>query len=155
MNRLRLLGTLAVVLAGCLALGGRAAGGEKERPHKHDGHFDKCAKACAECMRECESCATHCAHMVAQGKKDHMRTLQTCKDCAEFCAAAGRIVARRGPMAVLICEPCAKACDVCGKACERFPDDKHMERCARECRDCARACREMISHAKHDKDQEK
>jgi hypothetical protein len=68
----------------------------------------------------------------------------TCSDCAEFCAAAAKITSHQGPMAVLICEACAKACDRCGKECEKFPEDEHMKRCAKACRECAKACREMV-----------
>jgi hypothetical protein len=50
-------------------------------------------------------------------------------------------------MAVTICEACAKACDDCGIACEKHPDDKHMQECGKACRACAKACRDMIKHA--------
>jgi hypothetical protein len=102
-------------------------------------------------MRECESCAHHCANQVAEGKKDHLKTLGTCTDCAEFCASAAKIVARHGPFAVTICESCEKACDQCGAACEKFSEDKHMTRCAKACRNCAKACRDMVKQANHDK----
>jgi hypothetical protein len=104
-------------------------------------------------MRECEMCARHCADLVAAGRKEHLKTLGTCADCAEFCAAAARIVSRNGPMSVTICEACAKACDTCGAACEKFASDEHMRRCAQECRECAKACRDMIQHAGHNKAQ--
>jgi hypothetical protein len=54
-------------------------------------------------------------------------------------------------MSGTICESCAKACDICGAACEKFPDDEHMKRCAQECRECAKACREMLKHVGADK----
>jgi hypothetical protein len=136
------------VLSSAPVLSGDKATGKKAGGH-HNEHFDKCAKACTACLRECESCAHHCAHLVAEGKKEHLKTLGTCADCADFCAAAARIVARHGKMSVLICESCAKACDTCGKACEEHPKDEHMTRCAKACRDCAAACREMIQHAAH------
>jgi hypothetical protein len=91
---------------------------------------------------------------VAEGHKEHARTVQTCNDCGEFCAMAAKIVGRAGPMAVPACEGCAKACDVCGDACEKFPDDEHMKTCAKACRDCARACRDMIKHAGHHEEAE-
>jgi hypothetical protein len=112
----------------------------------HSHHFESCAKACADCMRACESCASHCVHLVADGKKDHLKTTGTCVDCAEFCAAAAKIVSRQGPMALTICEACAKACDQCAGECEKFPDDTHMKECAKACRDCAKECREMPKH---------
>jgi uncharacterized protein Yka (UPF0111/DUF47 family) len=135
-------------LFGLLLPDGTNAGG-KAGGH-HAAHFDKCAKACTTCMRECESCAHHCAHLIAQGQKEHLKTLGTCADCADFCTAAARIVSRGGSMAGTICESCAKACDICGKACEDLPNDEHMQRCAKACRDCARECREMIQHLSQD-----
>jgi hypothetical protein len=139
---------LGLLVAGLLV--GYTPAAEDNQADPHAGHFDHCAKACAECMRECESCAHHCAHMVADGKKDHMETLGTCTDCAEICAAAAKVTSHHGPLAVTVCESCAKACDQCGAACEKFPDDEHMSRCAKSCRDCAKACRQMVEHAGHD-----
>jgi hypothetical protein len=114
--------------------------------HKHAGPMDECAKACADCMRECESCSDHCAHLLALGKKEHLTTLQTCTDCGEICGAAAKITSRHGPMAVPICEACVKSCDICAAACEKTGDDKHMQECAKACRACAKACRDMIKH---------
>jgi Domain of Unknown Function (DUF326) len=125
----------------------RAAGAQKEE-HSHAAHFDACAKACADCMRSCESCAHHCAQMIADGKKEHMTTLGTCVDCAEICATAAKIVSHQGPMVFTICEACAKACDDCAVACEKFPTDDHMKECAKACRDCAKACKEMLRERK-------
>jgi hypothetical protein len=102
-------------------------------------------------MRECESCARHCADKIADGKREHITTLGTCSDCADYCAAAAKIVSRRGPMAAMMCESCAKACDTCATACEKMPNDEHMARCAKSCRDCAKACRDMLKHAGEEK----
>jgi hypothetical protein len=135
---------LGLLVAGLLV--GYTPSAEDNQADPHAGHFDHCAKACAECMRECESCAHHCASLVASGHKEHMRTLGTCADCAEFCAAAAKIVSHRGPLVALICESCAKACDTCGEACRKSPDDQHMQACARACQMCAQACRDMLKH---------
>jgi hypothetical protein len=137
---------LGVALAAlALPLGATAVlTGEKHKGH--DEAFDRCAKACNDCQRACDACATHCAHLVASGRKDHLKTLRSCQDCAAFCAAAAQIVARQGPYADLICQGCAQACARCGKACEAFPDDRMMRMCAQECRRCEKACREMLKH---------
>ena len=87
-----------------------------------------------------------------QGKKEHAKTLATCQDCATHCSAAASIVARKGPFSDLICKACAEACARCGKACEQFPDDKHMKMCAEECRKCEKECREMLKHTPAGKD---
>jgi len=117
---------------------------------EHNGHgeaMQACAKACSDCQRACDMCATHCANQLAGGHKEHVTTLATCRDCADFCAAAAQIVSRGGPFAGLICDSCAEACARCGKECAKFPDDKHMKMCADECRACEKACREMVKHA--------
>jgi len=136
--------TCTAVLAVALIL----AGGVSRADHEHHAEFMKCAKACSDCQRECDSCSVHCAKMVAEGKKDHLETLKTCQDCATHCAAAAAIMSRKGPFSDLICTACAEACARCGKACEKFPDDKHMKQCAEECRKCEKACREMLKYVK-------
>jgi hypothetical protein len=115
---------------------------------EHDDMLQSCAKACSDCQRSCDSCATHCAHMLAAGKKEHMTTMMTCRDCAVICAAASQVVAAGGPFSTIICDACEKACAECAKACEKFPDDKHMKDCADECRQCEKACKEMLKHGK-------
>jgi hypothetical protein len=146
---------LGLALVAALALVVRAPATEE---HHHGDIYDKCAKACGDCQRACDSCSTHCAHLVASGKKEHLKTLRTCQDCATHCSAAASIVARKGPFSNLICRACAEACARCGKACEAFPDDKHMKMCAEECRKCEKACREMLKHTgkgKKEKSKEK
>jgi hypothetical protein len=158
MERRRLFALLAMLAVGLWALSGTGSVADdkkEDQPAHHHGPMAECAKACAHCMLACESCARHCAELVAGGHKEHMLTLGTCADCAEFCATAGKIVARHGPMAVTICEACAKACDTCGEACEKHLDDAHMKECAKACRDCAKACRDMIQHAGHQQKEEK
>lgn len=136
-------------LLGLLALAAFAVAPGYGDENKHHAHFAACAKACADCQNSCASCQAHCANLVADGKKEHLATMQLCADCTDVCAAAAKIVSRGGPMAALICEPCAKACDVCGAACEKHPNDEHMKACARSCRECAKACREMLKHVGH------
>jgi hypothetical protein len=142
---------LALVATCSFTVVGSARGGEQTKEKnghdQHAAHFEACARACTTCLRACESCALHCAKLVNQGKKDHLRTLGTCLDCAEFCASAARIVSRHGPLSNTICEACAKACENCGGQCKKFSDDEHMQQCAKACRECAQACREMIQHA--------
>jgi len=122
--------------------------GDIEHHAEHDDMLQACAKACSDCQRACDMCTTHCAHQVHAGKKEHITTLATCQDCADFCVAAAQIVARGGPFSSTICGACAEACAKCGKECEKFPDDKHMKMCADECRKCEKACRDMVKHAK-------
>ena len=146
MHRHPLPSLIALVAAGLFAATANAQAAPKAA-NPHAGHDAECAKACANCMQQCESCVRHCANLVAEGKKEHMKTLGTCDDCAEFCTAAARIVSHRGPMMNPMCEACAKACDTCAAACEKYPKDEHMIQCAKACRECARSCREMLKHS--------
>ena len=113
----------------------------------HNDMFQTCAKACSDCQRVCDTCATHCSHMLHEGKKEHMATLAHCLDCANICATASQVAARGGPMSTLICTACADCCAKCAKECDKFTDDKHMTQCAAECRKCEKACRDMSMHA--------
>jgi len=109
----------------------------------HDSYL-LCAKACAACALECARCEKHCMNQVAEGKKDHMVTVGLCGDCGELCTVAMKTAARKGPLAELTCEACAKACDLCGAACDKHAaHDEQMAKCAKACRECAKACREM------------
>ncbi len=147
MSKTSTVALLALVAALAFAAGAGFAADPPAQPHQHDEAFLKCADACNSCQRECDACGTHCAELIAQGKKEHVKTLQTCRDCGELCAAAARVTAAKGPFADLACTACAEACVRCGKACEQFADDPMMKRCADECKKCEAACREMIKHA--------
>jgi len=141
------LSLVALAIFGLMAFAQQGQTQEKAvNPMKHAAIMQECAKACSDCQRACDLCASHCAKMLQEGKKEHLATLATCRDCATVCAAAAQIVARGGPFAALICEACVKACDQCATACEAFPDDEHMKACAEECRRCEKACQEMLKH---------
>jgi hypothetical protein len=152
MPRKPLIAAVTLVAAlGVAVYGVRLEAQERGQPPRpaaggHHQAFEQCAKACNDCQRICDMCATHCAELVAEGRKEHLKTLQTCRDCATFCSSAAEIVARMGPFSDLICQACAEACARCGKACEQFAQDKMMKQCAEECRRCERACREMLKH---------
>ena len=49
-------------------LGGARAADDKKSGHEHAAHFDACAKACADCMNECEKCGRHCAELLVAGQ---------------------------------------------------------------------------------------
>jgi hypothetical protein len=150
MNRREALQVMGITAAGVAALvggPGSVLALQHERP-THADHFAKCAKACADCLNACEVCFRHCVGLVAEGRKDHLPSLNLCVDCGDTCAVAARISARQGSLAVAICEACANACDVCAVECEKFPQEKHMADCAQACRECAKACRELIHHLK-------
>jgi hypothetical protein len=147
MNRRQFAATgLATVALGAVSKHASAqqqTDGSGSGHNEHDQMMATCAKACSDCQRACDMCSTHCSHLLASGKKEHIVTLATCQDCADTCATAAQIVSRGGPFAGLICAACADACSRCGKECEKFPNDEHMKMCAAECRKCEKACREM------------
>lgn len=140
------LSAFALAILGVLASAQVGQTQVKADHKEHSAAMQACAKACSDCQRQCGTCATHCGRLVSEGKKEHLTTLMTCQDCADFCAAAAQIVSRGGPFAALICESCAEACARCGKECEKFAGDEHMKRCAEECHKCEKACREMVKH---------
>jgi hypothetical protein len=140
------LGAVAIVLAG---VAGLAAWADDKPAGKADAYHDQCAKACADCMQQCEKDFHHCAHCVTEGKKEYARAMNLCADCGDLCGATAKLCARHSSLSVPACEACAKGCDACAQECEKFKDDESMKACAKSCRDCARECREMIKHAGH------
>jgi len=109
--------------------------------------FETCARACSDCQRECDLCATHCAERMGQGESHHQATLMSCRDCADMCSAASHIAARHGAFVDLVCQSCADACSRCAKECQLHgKDDKVMMACAEECLKCEKACRTMLTH---------
>ena len=113
---------------------------------EHGEHLMKCAKECAVCQLECDSCFQHCLKLVAGGKKEHEKTAQLCVDCAECCKTCATLCARNSPLAGPMLKCCVECCEQCAAACEKFPDDKHMAQCAKSCRDCAKDCTEALTH---------
>ncbi len=141
---------MVIAVISLVGFAGTGRADDKKGDHmEHNEMFQACAKACSDCQRACDTCATHCAHMTAEGKKEHVTSLATCQDCATVCAAASQILARGGPFSKIVCTACADACAKCGEQCEKFPDDKHMKACAEECRKCEKACRDMLKHTGH------
>lgn len=121
-------------------------GPSAQAQHEHTEHFMKCAKSCADCQLQCDSCSKHCLALLADGKQEHAKTAQLCADCAECCKTCSTLCARESPLARPILECCAMCCDECAAACETVPDDKHMRACGKSCRECAKECREMLKH---------
>jgi hypothetical protein len=130
-----------------LALAVIAALGPSARAqHEHAEHFLKCAKACNDCQLQCDSCFKHCLTLLADGKKEHAKTVQLCADCGECCTTCSTLCARQSPLARPMLECCVTCCDECAVACAKVTDDKHMAACAKSCRDCSKECRAMLKH---------
>jgi hypothetical protein len=134
-----------IAAAGFACLGAVPA---RAADHEHAAHMLECAKICAACQVECDSCYAHCKMKVLEGKKEHAIPMQYCLDCADFCKLGASLSARQSPLAVEACDACAKACDKCAAECEKHKDDPRMMQCAKVCRECAKACRDMIEKMK-------
>jgi len=106
-------------------------------------HSDHQASELGKCALVCDMCSAHCAQLLADGKKEHLKSMQTCQDCASICGTTACLTARKGPYASLMWSACAEACKLCGAQCETMKDDKMMADCAAECRKCEQVCREM------------
>lgn len=147
MNRREILGALGATAVGLTALKQVGAQEPVAKAHnEHGEHFMKCAKVCADCQLQCDSCFKHCLALLADGKRAHSMAAQLCADCAECCGTCSTLCARESILARPMLECCAKCCDECAAACEKISDDKHMAECAKSCRECAKHCREMLKH---------
>ena len=102
-------------------------------------------RACASCRHK--ACAGACLG------EELVKTLRQCirlnLDCADICAATGKIATRRtGSDEETIrrmLEACATACRLCGAECERHAaTHEHCRVCAESCRRCEQACREAL-----------
>jgi hypothetical protein len=149
MNAMHFVGLTLVALAVTVAAAASPQTGVTgDKGGDHAAHFLACAKACADCALQCDSCHHHCAHLVIGGSKDHAKSMELCVDCGEACRFAAALTARNSRLSVPACDCCAKCCDDCAEACESFKSDRHMSECAKACRDCAKACRDMIKMVK-------
>lgn len=141
------VGVVALALFGVMAFAQQGPAQEKKGDHmEHNAMMQECAKACSDCQRACDLCATHCAHLLAGGKKEHLPCMMNCQDCATCCVACAQTCSRGGPLSSIMSDCCAKCCDKCAIACEAFPDDKEMKACAEECRKCEKSCKMIVKH---------
>ena len=118
-----------VGLGGMAAVTGASAAGTQDKGDAHHAMYASCAKVCADCLLECEKMTHHCSEMVAAGKKEHVKPMQTASDCGDFCALSAKLTARHSDLAPASCEACAKACDACAAECEKFSNMPEMKAC--------------------------
>ena len=106
-----------------------------------------CIEACGECAQACTACADACL------SEDMVAELTTCirtdADCADVCAATGRVLSRHtgydANLTRAVLEACATACRACGDECERHASmHEHCRVCAEACRRCEQACRDLL-----------
>ncbi|WP_166871027.1 MULTISPECIES: four-helix bundle copper-binding protein [unclassified Salinibacterium] len=103
--------------------------------------------ACFECAAACTACADACLgeEMVA----DLVRCIRTDLDCADICAATGKVLTRQtAPDSNLLAAAlagCITACSTCADECESHADmHEHCRICGEACRRCQQACRDLL-----------
>jgi hypothetical protein len=103
----------------------------------------RCIEECYDCAQACTSCADACLaeEMVTQLRQ----CIRLNQDCADVCAATGRLASRRTgsneALLKMMLEACAEACRLCGIECDRHGDQhEHCQICADTCRRCEQAC---------------
>jgi hypothetical protein len=147
MKRREMLGALGVGAAGLTALSAGSSPAQQprgeEHPHHHDKVHEDCLKACSDCARSCDETFHHCYMMVAQGKKEHAKSLHLVSDCAGFCSLSACMIAKHSPLMVHSCASCAEACKATAEEVGKF-DSAEMKRAAESLRKCEQSCREMV-----------
>ncbi|QNE14568.1 four-helix bundle copper-binding protein [Pseudarthrobacter sp. NBSH8] len=95
--------------------------------------------ACFECAQTCTACADACLgeDMAAELTK----CIRTNLNCADICAATGKILSRRTgydpDITRTVLAACAAACKACAGECEQHAGmHEHCRICAEACRCC-------------------
>ena len=108
----------------------------------------ECISACVSCAQSCTSCADAC---LGEQKPEMLaRCIRLNLDCADICAATGRIAtrltARDDQLLRATLDACATACRICAGECEMHAQHgmEHCRICAEECRRCETACMNLI-----------
>jgi hypothetical protein len=108
----------------------------------------ECIAACFECAQTCTGCADACLG------EDMVTDLATCirtdLDCADVCAATGKILTRQtgGQTSITLAalEACRSACSTCAEECEKHAGmHEHCRICAEACRRCEAACGVLLA----------
>jgi hypothetical protein len=109
----------------------------------------RCIEACSECDEACTACADAC--LAEQGMIESLvKSIRLNLDCADICAATGRVVARQTEYDVKVTRPqleaCIAACRSCADECELQAKRgmEHCRVCAEQCRICEQACSELL-----------
>ena len=149
MDRRELLGVLGASAVGLASVASREARAAQEG-HEHDKTHEECLKACSDCAKVCDETFHHCYLEVAQGKKEHAKSLHLLSDCAGFCGLSACMIAKHSPLMVHSCAACAEACKATAAEVGKF-DSPEMKAAAKTLLACEKSCREMVAHmGKHD-----
>ena len=124
--------------------------------HPWPGHVDRevlgrCIDACYRCSQTCTSCADAC--LSEDSVSDMRKCIRLDLDCADICAATGRVLTRQteydAPTSKALIQACMEACRTCAEECETHADHHdHCRTCAEECRRCVTACEELLAAMK-------
>jgi hypothetical protein len=146
MKRREMLEVFGVGAAGLAALSASPALAQREdeHAHHHDRVHEDCLKACSDCAKNCDETFHHCYQQVAEGKRDHAKSLHLLSDCAGFCGLSACMIAKHSPLMAYSCNACAEACQTTAAEVERF-DDPTMKAAAKALRTCEKSCREMVA----------
>ena len=109
----------------------------------------RCIEDCYDCADSCTQCADACL------AEESVQELTTCVrlnlDCADLCAATGRVVSRQtgydADVTSAVLRACIAACGSCAAECEIHAAHgmEHCRICAEECRRCEQACEELLA----------
>jgi hypothetical protein len=108
-----------------------------------------CIAACSDCSATCTLCADDC---LSEGDvAELVKCIRLNLDCADICAATGRVVSRQTEYDANVTraalQACIAACRGCGEECARHSEHgvEHCRVCAEECDRCARACEALLA----------
>lgn len=107
----------------------------------------QCAEACAQCSQACTGCAEAC--LSEAGVAELVSCIRTDLNCADVCAATGRLLLRHSPDDIAgtraVVGACAVLCAACAEECEAHAEmHEHCRICAEACRACEQACRALL-----------
>ncbi len=107
----------------------------------------RCIDECLSCEQSCTGCAD--ASLAEEDVIDMRRSIRLCLDCADICAATGRLLTRQteynASTARAQVSSCREMCATCAEECARHAEHhEHCRICAEECRRCVDACSAML-----------
>ncbi|HEX6651403.1 MAG TPA: four-helix bundle copper-binding protein [Thermoleophilaceae bacterium] len=109
----------------------------------------RCIEACSDCAESCTQCADDC--LAEEGVQELTTCIRLNLDCADVCAATGRVVSRQTgydpAVTSAVLRACIEACGRCAGECEVHAAHgmEHCGVCAEECRRCEQACQELLA----------
>lgn len=113
------------------------------------GALAECIEACFDCEQTCTSCANACLAQEEMLPK-LVRCIRLDLDCADVCAATGRILSRQTEtdwqLVLVQLQALERAVKVCGDECQKHADrHEHCRICMESCRRCEESCKALMS----------